>query len=368
MKVFAIYKLIIFSIISFCFLYGCTNNQNANICGEITNSPAKSISLQQLSPLQTSTVASAKISNSGKFEININDSVKQLYRLVIGNLQPIYLCIDNSDKVELNIDCQDINNYQISGSHDCQELKRLHTHLHESSIKIKELRSKISLELNLTAAQLSQANQQADSLFLTDKQFIKDFISANYKSPIIYFALRQYVSTTPLMQISTDYETYKFVLENLQKYNPNLAEIRYLQSEINKYELQQSSFHNRPQLAEGCKVPNFALYNENGCKITLEDFVGQAFTICFWSSQDKASVKAINNYKQQMPNAKLLLISLDTNKEQWQKAISMNNFQSATNLSDFKGWESVVVKTFSINKLPLILEINEKGEVVKVCN
>lgn len=361
------FEIIIALIISVLLCNSCKHDNGFTIEGEISNCPNCNIVLEQLSPMKIDTVASTNSGFNGKFTISYSDSIRHLYRLRISNVTPIHICAVNGESISLSADYNNITDYSISGTTDCEELKRLNVRMIESTQKVEELRSTVSQQFGIDKASLENSNRIADSLYQSDKQFITDFIKKNHESPIIYFALHQYVSTTPIMQLPADYETYKYVLEEMKTHNPDLEETRYLESEVKRFELQQEQQNRQyANLSEGSPAPDFSLPNENREKVNLADFRGKEITLCFWASWDKKSIKEVQNYLAQNNDRSIILISLDTNREQWLQAIKFHKLGNATNLCDFKSWEGITAKLYGIKTIPTFVEISGEGRIEKI--
>ena len=361
------FEIIIALIISVLLCNSCKNDNGFTIDGQISNCSNCNIVLEKLSPMKIDTVASANSGFNGKFTISHNDSIRHLYRLRINNATPIHICAVNGESISLSADFNNITDYSISGTTDCEELKRLNVRMIESTQNVEELRSTVSQQFGIDKASLEKSNHIADSLYQSDKQFITDFIKKNHESPIIYFALHQYVSTTPIMQLPADYETYKYVLDEMKAHNPDLEETRYLESEVKRFELQQEQ-QNRQyvNLTEGSPAPDFSLPNENGEKICLADFKGKDITLCFWASWEKKSVTAIQKYLAENTDRQIILISLDTNREQWLQAIKFHKLGNATNLCDYKSWESITAKLYGIKTIPTFVEISGEQKIENI--
>lgn len=361
------FEIIITLIISVLLCNSCKHENVFTIEGQISNCPNCKIVLEKLSPIKIDTVATANAGFNGKFTLNHSDSIRRLYRLRINNATPIHICTVNGENISLSADYNNITDYTISGTNDCEEMKRLNVRMVESTRKVEDLRNSVSKQFGIDKASLEKNNYIADSLYQSDKQFISDFIKKNHESPIIYFALHQYVSTTPIMQLPADYETYKYVLDEMKAHNPDLEETRYLESEIKRFELQQEQ-QNRQyvNLTEGVLAPDFSLPNENGEMINLENFKGKEMSLCFWASWDKKSVKAVQKYIAENSNRQTILISLDTNREQWIQAIKFHKLSTATNLCDFKSWESITAKLYGIKTVPTFVEISAEQKIEKI--
>lgn len=57
-------------------------------------------------------------------------------------------------------------------------------------------------------------------------------------------------------------------------------------------------------------------------------------------------------------------VSLDTDKEQWQKFVIENNFSSFYNFSEFKGWQSEVVKKYNVYATPTMFLLDKDKKII----
>ncbi|MCF0206908.1 MAG: redoxin domain-containing protein [Bacteroidales bacterium] len=361
--------IIAVSVISICLCFlSCTKNENISISGNLKNAKSQKITLEKILPLKVDTVKSCKTDSNGDFRIEISDSAKHLYRLRTGENSPIFLCLQNGDKVKIEADVQKITDYQIEGSEDCMELKKLNQHLLESTSEIEQLRKNVSNKLIITNEQLEEKNKIAREIFQNDKQYLTEFIERNQNSLIAYFALHQYVSTTPIFNIASDTEIYETVLAQLKQNYPQHEETQYLESQIRKYKLQEEQRQRQyTDIREGGKAPNFTLEDENGNKIRLEDF-SEPVCLCFWASWDSKSTQKVQEYLKGNTKYKPILISLDTNKEKWQQGVSKNNLGNHINVCDFQTWEGITAKMYGIKSIPVILEISVEKNIEKIYN
>ena len=360
-KRFIIIIVLIINVLSF---YSCKDNSGLSITGKITDCKACKIQLERLSPIKVDTIATITAGLDGNFKINHNDSIRRLYRIKLENRSPIHLCLVNGENIEITINADD---YEISGSNDCSELKRLNDRMFQSTREIEKLRSKVSQQFGITTTDLEESNKAADELYKSDKQFISEFIQRNHTSPIIYIALFQHVSTTQIMQLPYDYETYKYVLDEMKQYNPNLEETRHLESIVKKFELQQEQINREyVNLSVGSPAPEFCIQNQNSDTIRLSDFEGKELSLCFWASWDKKSVKGVQKYIAENNSREIVLISLDNNREQWLHAIKFHQLENTTNICDFKAWESITAKLYGIKTIPTFIEISSELKIEKI--
>jgi peroxiredoxin len=164
--------------------------------------------------------------------------------------------------------------------------------------------------------------------------------------------------------ISSDLETFEFALGELKEYHPELEQTALLESDVNKEKLRQQQLsRDYVQLKPGVEAPDFVLEDAFSMKKSLSSFRGKNVVLAFWSSWNKPSAQTAAKLLKMCDDAgaRLVLISLDTQKESWLNAIKSNNISTATNLCDFKSWESSVLKIYGIKSLPTAILINADG-------
>ncbi|WP_336961885.1 TlpA disulfide reductase family protein [Chryseobacterium contaminans] len=122
----------------------------------------------------------------------------------------------------------------------------------------------------------------------------------------------------------------------------------------------------------GKKAPEITMSKPDGTSISLSSLKGKLVLIDFWATwcapcvEEQPELKKLyDTYSEQVKANKfeILGVSLDKNKESWQKAIerfTINWIQ----VSDLKFWKSPVAKTYEIDGLPFNVIINGEGVII----
>ncbi|OCA72182.1 thioredoxin [Chryseobacterium artocarpi] len=122
----------------------------------------------------------------------------------------------------------------------------------------------------------------------------------------------------------------------------------------------------------GKKAPEITMSKADGTSFSLSELKGKLVLIDFWATWCAPCVgeqpelkKLYETYAEQVKNNKfeILGVSLDKNKESWQKAIdrfSINWIQ----ISDLKFWKSPVAKAYEIDELPFNVIIDGEGTII----
>ncbi|WP_223607839.1 TlpA disulfide reductase family protein [Chryseobacterium sp. OSA05B] len=122
----------------------------------------------------------------------------------------------------------------------------------------------------------------------------------------------------------------------------------------------------------GHQAPEITLSKPDGSSFSLSSLKGKVVLIDFWATWcapcvgEQPELKTLyNTFSDQVKGQQfeILGVSLDKNKESWQKAIDrfvINWIQ----VSDLKFWKSPVAKAYNIEELPFNVIIDGEGKII----
>lgn len=356
-------------------IISCKNNhKQVEIFGIIENAENKEIYLEMLLPGQIKPLVQTEINEKGEFKFELDSLQTCFYRLKIDERNTIYLRLNPNDEIEINASYPNIQaNYSIDGSEESKNLKELNMYLMKSTKRLNEINDQIVAAYKIpnydVDSLIEVLNVEARAMYKNDKEFLINFIKKHNESVIIYFALYQYVSISPILIIDQDIEIFQFVLEELKKHNPEFEQIALLEFEISKELLRQQQFNREyGKLEIGKPVVDFDLPDINGNRVSLSKFKNQKIILAFWSSWNKVSLNAVLGLSKKLENQDvvLILIALDNAKDKWETAVKNNFLEKHINLSDLKAWESPVAKIYAVKSIPSFLLIDENQNLVAI--
>ena len=308
---------------------------------------------------------------SGSFSLSGATGAQELYELVFGNNTIAVPLINDAPDIKVNVDLGKKDDfYEVSGSEASSQLKDLIT-----------LFGKKNFEVERTMADLDSVKQAnaPDSIVLaaTNKKnaaiqdlntYLKQFLNTNDNATVCALALswssRSF--SGPEFEASMDNLLKKYpdnvtLLGLKQAYDQQMAQIAAEKAQQQQAQPGSDNWVGKP-------APELSLPDANGRTVSLSSFKGKYLLVDFWASwcgpcraENPNVVKAYNEFKGK--NFAILGVSLDKEKDAWQKAIHDDQL-TWTHVSDLKWWKSKAVETFNFEGIPFNVLIDPQGKVI----
>ncbi|MDD6209369.1 MAG: TlpA disulfide reductase family protein [Bacteroidales bacterium] len=254
------------------FLTACDKQGKFQITGNITNADKQKIYLEQVTLSSIEPVDSAQIDQSGNFALQgTAPKDPSFFRLRLGD-NFINLGIDSIEHIQINADAPTFGqNYEVSGSAVCEEMKQLTLKQIETEAAINRLKKE------------NKSGTLSDSLYYIEaikalndmKKFSKTYIIRQPQSLVAYYALFQKINGGILFDPYDKEEAKLFaaVANVLNFYYPDNERTKRL------YQLALEGMAVIKNSAKNDSVSDFPVENTGMIDISLPTIDGQKISL-----------------------------------------------------------------------------------------
>lgn len=335
-------------------LAACSTNTGFEIEGTIAGAENKTVFLEKITG-QAIMIDSFQIGANGKFKFVGTAEKPGVYRLNFANVRALDLVLDNTSKVEVNIDSKmRMDEYEVKGSEASLKVKAINKILYDTYKEVEALQNEYAAIQEQEGAEAKVADLEKRYEGVMDKQVeaIKAYTSNANNDAIIDFYAVSYLNID---------ENYEFIKSIVDKHKANIDASDYTKEYADKF----AAFAN---LAVGNVAPEIALNDPSGKEIKLSSLRGKVVLLDFWASwcgpcrqENPNNVKLYKEY-----NAKgfeIYGVSLDKNMDDWTKAI-MQDQLTWTHVSDLKFWQSAAAATYKVESIPATFLLDKDGKIL----
>lgn len=338
----------------------CKYFNGYTIDGKIQNGEKTIVYLEDISGEVPEVIDTVSIHNNA-FELK-NYSTKGIYRLRFGDdiYQAIYLYIEPKAHLKIEADLKQLQNYKATGNKASVSIqqfsKNVHTHIDGLDASYKSVRT------------ATPATKDSLSVLFDIKKkeyisFVKKFIEEEPNNDVACFAL-SYLG--PIMQDEVAYLVE--VVDRLHKASPDSKYIDGWYKQTQQYR-DAVVAENEGGVALNSMAPNIALRNTNGDTVELKSLQGNYVLLDFWASWcgpcRAENPNVVELYKKYHDKGfEVFSVSLDTNTDQWKKAIEKDGLIWKSHVSDLIGWNSSAAQLYHVQSIPNTFLIDKTGKVI----
>jgi peroxiredoxin len=364
-------RKIVLSVLVISLLVSCKDKDSKSftVSGVLHNAPTKVVYIEEsdITTGQKTLKDSSVIAADGKFSLSINAAKNAVYNLRLQNDVSQFVTIIN-DAAKINLDA-DFNKrtdfYNVTGSNASKSIQdylakitgmqrdRVTIFFQIDSIKKNNGDSMLIQDLSIKQQQIS----------VEEKTYTQQTVLQSTNSSLSLFILSTYqgMARDPNFRVNgfTDEEVVGLLNDVLTK-SPARTDIAGIRNSVEA---------GIPKLKwVGKQAPEISLPDTEGRTVKLSSFRGKYVLVDFWASwcgpcrkENPNVVQAYNQFKNK--NFTILGVSLDRQKEAWEKAIVDDNL-NWTHISDLKYWQSEVVPVYQVGSIPFNVLVDPDGKVV----
>jgi len=364
-------RKIVLSVLVISLLASCDNKNGKSftVSGVLHNAPSKVVYIEEsnITTGQKTLKDSSAITADGKFSLSINATSDVVYNLRLQNdVSQFVTIINDASKINLDVDFNKRTDfYNVSGSKASKSIQeyltkitgmqkdRFTVYFQIDSLKKNNGDSLLVQDLTIKQQQISNE----------EKAYTQQTVLQSTNSSLSLFILSTYqgMARDPNFRVNgfTDEEVVGLLNDVLNKF-PERTDIAGIRNSV------ESGI---PKLKwVGKQAPEISLPDTEGRTVKLSSFRGKYVLVDFWASwcgpcrrENPNVVQAYNQFKNK--NFTILGVSLDRQKEAWEKAIVEDNL-NWTHISDLKYWQSEVVPIYQVASIPFNVLVDPDGKVV----
>ncbi len=330
-----------------------------NIVVDIKNIPAQEVVLQEIAGPKFNLIDSLTIKKDQLFELSAPLSEEKMYRLAFQKGKNIMLSLKKGDKLKVESDWNTLEAYTISGSETSQAVKELIDARRQNMIDARTYKLIIdSFEARKDQTQIAKATKDAQASKLNYTTYLKSVASDSKSAVAALLAANVIDPKIDAPFVSTFYK-------EIQNRFPNNDLVKlYVDRFVGANKLEAAPVNT----SKGNPAPDFSAQTPDGKTVQLADYKGKYVLVDFWASwcgpcrrENPSVVAAYEQFKGK--NFDILGVSLDTDKENWKKAIAKDGL-TWQQISELKGWSSSIAQKYQVNSIPANFLIDPDGYII----
>ncbi len=357
---------VLFTLVAALFLCGCRSSK-VKISGRFVVNEAKTVYLEQVTPLAQSAIDSTLLDAQGNYRFLLKTAPQSpgLYNIVYnGERIPLFLAA--GDRVEVGSVGNVVRNYTVAGSEESELLRRFYQAFVTGAQNLDKLAQRFS-EAGLTeAARQSLIKEYTTEYYRIRREQLHFIIEHKASLAAVYALYQRLPGDTYLFNGDSDVVYFRTVAEALEQSHP---ESPYLQSLLAEITRMDARINLSSHITE-TGYPDLEMSDIYGKKIRLSSLLGKVVLLDFWSAELgnsnalNAELKEINaKYAHANTPFEVYQVAIDTSKPAWITAVQEQQLPWIS-VSDLRGKASTSLGMYNVQKLPTNFLIDKEGTLV----
>ncbi len=357
---------VLFTLVAALFLCGCRSSK-VKISGRFVGNEAKTVYLEQVTPLAQSIIDSTLLDAQGNYRFLLKTAPQSpaLYNIVYnGERIPLFLAA--GDRVEVGSVGTVVRNYTVAGSEESELLRRFYQAFVTGAQNLDKLAQRFS-EAGLTeAARQSLIKEYTTEYYRIRREQLHFIIEHKASLAAVYALYQRLPGDTYLFNGDSDVVYFRTVAEALEQSHP---ESPYLQSLLAEITRMDARINLSSHITE-TGYPDLEMSDIYGKKIRLSSLLGKVVLLDFWSAELgnsnalNAELKEIYaKYAHANTPFEVYQVAIDTSKPAWITAVQEQQLPWIS-VSDLRGKASTSLGMYNVQKLPTNFLIDKEGTLV----
>lgn len=347
-------------------LCGCRSSK-VRISGRFVGNDAKTVYLEQVSPLAQSIIDSTTLDKEGNYRLFLKTAPQSpaLYNIIYnGERIPLFLAA--GDRPTVSSVGNVVRNYTVEGSEESELLRRFYQPFVTGAQNLDKLAQRLS-DAGLTEADRKALLKEYTAEYYRIRREQLHFIIENKASLAAVYALYQRLpGDTHLFNGDSDVVYFRTVAEALEQSHPESPYLQSLLAEITRMDARINLSSNITETG----YPDLEMPDIYGKPIRLSSLTGKVVLLDFWSAELgnsnalNAELKEIYaKYAEANTPFEVYQIAIDTSKPLWITAVQEQRLPWIS-VSDLRGKASTSLGMYNVRKLPTNFLIDKEGTLV----
>ncbi len=347
-------------------LCGCRSSK-VRISGRFVGNDAKTVYLEQVSPLAQSVIDSTTLDKEGNYRLFLKTAPQSpaLYHIIYnGERIPLFLAA--GDRPTVSSVGNVVRNYTVEGSEESELLRRFYQPFVTGAQNLDKLAQRLS-NAGLTEADRKALLKEYTAEYYRIRREQLHFIIENKASLAAVYALYQRLpGDTYLFNGDSDVVYFRTVAEALEQSYPESPYLQSLLAEITRMDARINLSSNIIETS----YPDLEMPDIYGKPIRLSSLAGKVVLLDFWSAELgnsnalNAELKEIYaKYAEANTPFEVYQVAIDTSKPLWITAVQEQRLPWIS-VSDLRGKASTSLGMYNVQKLPTNFLIDKEGTLV----
>ena len=347
-------------------LCGCRSSK-VRISGRFVGNDAKTVYLEQVTPLAQSIIDSTTLDKAGNYRLFLKTAPQSpaLYHIIYnGERIPLFLAA--GDRPTVSSVGNVVRNYTVAGSEESELLRRFYQPFVTGAQNLDKLALRLS-DAGLTEADRKALLEEYTAEYYRIRREQLHFIIENKASLAAVYALYQRLpGDTYLFNGDSDVVYFRTVAEALEQRHPESPYLQSLLAEITRMDARINLSSNIVEAG----YPDLEMPDIYGKPIRLSSLTGKVVLLDFWSAELgnsnalNAELKEIYaKYAEANTPFEVYQVAIDTSKPLWITAVQEQRLPWIS-VSDLRGKASSSLGMYNVQKLPTNFLIDKEGTLV----